>query len=77
MVNPGSAERMQQLALTTLRHLLSSYSGICSTYTYTDVVFVIVEDRKRPGQGQEMAAHKIVMGMGCDAFKETGVYIIL
>ena len=35
----------------------------------TDVVFVIEEDGERPGQGQEVAAHRIVMGMVCVTFK--------
>ena len=35
----------------------------------TDVVFVIEEDDNWPGQGQEVKAHRMVLGLTCDAFK--------
>ena len=36
----------------------------------TDVVFVIEEDENRPGQGQEVKAHRMVLGLTCDAFEK-------
>ena len=67
VVDPELAERSRQLPLTVLGCLLHSYSSI---YTSMDVVSVIKEVRERHGQGQEVAAQRIVMGMGCDAFKK-------